>query len=47
MDAEKDELDDKLKELQSVCDPVIQQVYQDMGGQGQADDDDEDFNEDL
>ena len=28
MDAEKDELDDKLKELQSVCDPVIQQVYQ-------------------
>jgi len=47
MDAEKDELDDKLKELQSVCDPVIQEVYQGMGGQGQEDDDDEDFNEDL
>jgi hypothetical protein len=32
MDAEKDDLDDKLKELQAVCDPVIQQVYQGMGG---------------
>jgi len=48
MDAEKDELEDKLKELQAVCDPVIQKVYQGMGGQGQEDyDDDEDFNEDL
>ena len=34
MDAEKDDLDEKLKELQAVCDPVIQQVYQGMGGQG-------------
>merc|ERR1711998_605762 len=48
MDAEKDDLEDKLKELQAVCDPVIQKLYQGMGGQGQADyDDDEDFNEDL
>ena len=48
MDAEKDDLEDKLKELQAVCDPVIQKVYQQQGGQGQADyDDDEDFNEDL
>jgi len=28
MDAEKDDLEDKLKELQAVCDPVIQKVYQ-------------------
>jgi heat shock protein 5 len=48
MDAEKDDLEDKLKELQAICDPVIQKLYQGMGGQGQDDfDDDEDFNEDL
>ena len=48
-DAEKDEFEDKLKELQAVCDPVVQKVYQSMGGQGQSADDgeDEDFNEDL
>lgn len=26
-DAEKDEIDDKLKELQSVCDPIITKIY--------------------
>ena len=26
-DAEKDDFEDKLKELQSVCDPIIQKVY--------------------
>ena len=51
-DAEKDEFEDKLKELQAVCDPIIQKVYQGMGGQGQAggaegDNEEEDFNEDL
>lgn len=48
-DAEKDEIEDKLKELQGVCDPIIQKVYQSMGGQGQSGSstDDEDFNEDL
>jgi len=35
-DAEKDDFDDKLKELQSVCDPIIAKVYQAQGGQGQA-----------
>lgn len=35
-DAEKDEIEDKLKELQGVCDPIIQKVYQSMGGQGQS-----------
>jgi endoplasmic reticulum chaperone BiP len=46
-DAEKDDFEDKLKELQAVCDPIISSVYQSMGGQGRADDADEDFEEDL
>lgn len=45
-DAEKDEFEDKLKELQSVCDPIISKVYQGMGGQGgAAADDDEEFDD--
>jgi len=44
-DAEKSDFEDKLKELQTVCDPIIAQVYQAAGGQGQ--DADEDFEEDL
>ena len=27
-DAEKDDFEDKLKELQSTCDPIISKVYQ-------------------
>ena len=46
-DAEKDDFEDKLKELQRVCDPIISAVYQKMGGQGQAEDEDEEFEEDL
>ena len=47
-DAEKDDFEDKLKELQSVCDPIIQKVYQASGGQGgAADSSDEEFDEDL
>jgi len=47
-DAEKDDFEDKLKELQAVCDPVIQKVYQASGGQGgAADSSDEEFDEDL
>merc|ERR1719213_795685 len=47
-DAEKDDFEDKLKELQSVCDPIIQKVYQAAGGQGgAADSSDEEFDEDL
>lgn len=45
-DAEKDDFEDKLKELQSVCDPIISKIYQGMGGQGMADEDEE-FDEDL
>jgi len=48
-DAEKDDFEDKLKELQTVCDPIIQKVYQASGGQGQAggDEQPEDFDDDL
>ena len=35
-DAEKDDFEDKLKELQSTCDPIISKVYQQAGGQGGA-----------
>ena len=44
-DAEKADFEDKLKELQSVCDPIIAQVYQAAGGQNP--DEEEDFEEDL
>ena len=46
-DAEKDEFEDKLKELQGVCDPIISKVYQGMGGQGAggAEDEDEEFDD--
>ena len=33
-DAEKDDFESKLKELQSVCDPIVSKVYQGAGGQG-------------
>jgi len=47
-DAEKDDFEDKLKELQAICDPVIQKVYQATGGQVQGGDaSDEEFDEDL
>ena len=36
VDAEKDEFEDKLKELQTVCDPIISKVYQKSGGQGSS-----------
>ena len=45
-DAEKDDFEDKLKELQQICDPIISALYQKMGGQGQQDED-EDFEEEL
>jgi heat shock protein 5 len=48
-DAEKDDFEDKLKELQTVCDPIIQKVYQASGGQGQGggEEQPEDFDDDL
>merc|ERR1712139_72444 len=35
-DAEKDDFEEKLKELQGTCDPIIKKVYQASGGQGGA-----------
>jgi heat shock protein 5 len=47
-DAEKDDFEEHLKELQRVCDPIIGKVYENNGGQGQGGSsyDDEEF-EDL
>ena len=45
-DADKDDLEEHMKELQRVCDPIIAKVYQESGGQGQGGYDDEEF-EDL
>ena len=44
-DAEKDDIDQQLKDLQAICDPIIATVYNQQGYQG-GDDDDEEF-EDL
>lgn len=35
-DADKDDLEEHLKDLQRVCDPIIAKVYQKSGGQGQG-----------
>jgi heat shock protein 5 len=40
-DAEKEDYEDHLKDLQRVCDPIISKVYKENGGQaGQYDDED-------
>merc|ERR1712070_1091063 len=50
-DAEKDDFEEKLKELQGTCDPIIKKVYEAHGGQGQGgeggEDEEEEFEEDL
>lgn len=49
-DAEKEDLESHLKDLQAICDPIIAKVYKDNGGQGgsggEDGQDDEEF-EDL
>lgn len=42
-DAEKDDIDYQKRELQSVCDPIIAQIYNSQGGQGYQDEEFEDF----
>jgi heat shock protein 5 len=44
-DADKDALQEQMKDLQKICDPIIATVYNSNGGQG-GEDDDEEF-EDL
>lgn len=45
-DADKDDFESQMKELQGICDPIIAKIYQSQGGQGGSYDDDEEF-EDL
>merc|ERR1719288_660168 len=45
-DAEKDAIEEQMKELQSICDPIIASIYNSQGHQYGGDDDDEEF-EDL
>lgn len=45
-DADRDDFESHLKDLQSICDPIVSKVYQQHGGQGQEGYDDEDH-EDL
>ena len=46
-----EDFEEKLKELQSTCDPIIKKVYEAHGGQGQGgaggEDEEEEFEEDL
>lgn len=44
-EAEKDEFEDKMKELTVICDPIIAKVYQEAGGQRQQNEDE--YFEDL
>jgi heat shock protein 5 len=46
-DAEKDDFEDKLKELQSTCDPIVAKVYQSQGGQSGSSQAEEEDYEDL
>ena len=45
-DADKEDLESRLKDLQAICDPIIAKVYKQHGGQPGAGQDDEDH-EDL
>jgi heat shock protein 5 len=35
-DAEKEEYEERLKEVQDVCGPIVARVYQESGGAGGA-----------
>jgi heat shock protein 5 len=47
--AEKDEYDEKLKEIQAVIDPIVKKLYgsQGSGEEGEEDDEDAEFEQDL
>ncbi|KAH9755201.1 Heat shock 70 kDa protein BIP1 [Citrus sinensis] len=45
--AEKDDFDEKMKEVEAVCNPVIKQVYEKNGGSSSADSEDEEPNDEL
>lgn len=45
--ADKDDFEEKLKEVEAVCSPIIKQVYEKTGGASRGDDEEEDSNEEL
>lgn len=45
--AGKEEFDEKLKDVQKICDPIIAKVYQKFGGQGKQAGDDEEQNDEF
>ncbi|KAG9458451.1 hypothetical protein H6P81_002959 [Aristolochia fimbriata] len=45
--AEKDDFEEKLKELEAVCNPVIKQVYEKSGGTAGSEEDTDDINDEL
>jgi len=45
-DADKDAIEEQMKELQAICDPIIATIYNSQGYQGDEGEDDEEF-EDL
>eukprot|EP00752_Nemacystus_decipiens_P018095 g16227.t1 len=50
-DADKEDYEEHLKDLQGVCDPIISRVYQEHGGPAgdfdEEDDDEDDSHDDL
>jgi len=42
-EADKEEYEDKLKEVEAICQPIVSKLYQDSDGAGTDDDDDMDF----
>lgn len=45
-EAEKDDYEEHLKDLQAICDPIVAKVYKQQGGSHAGGDDDDDY-EDL
>lgn len=45
--AEKDDFDEKLKEVEAVCNPIIKQVYEKSGGSSTTSEDDDEPNDEL
>jgi|TARA_B110000503_G_scaffold142669_1_gene240285 heat shock protein 5 len=46
-DAEKEEYEEKLKEVEGVCNPIVSKVYQQGGDSDDGDDDDDDDHDEL
>ena len=44
-DAEKDDYEEHLKDLQGVCDPIVAKVYKQQGGSKGASDEEEDYDD--